>query len=287
MKFILKSIALFTLLCTLMYSCQKDEIISANPETTQKIPKEVLLKITKLGVNPHNVKAYTLIKESGTKESGWLANDVFFSKNDLKTMDDLPSIHDKTAQKLYRTTNLVNVPNRGFRVITIRGVNLERNIENGLVAAIENFNRRRLKFWLQLSFGSSGNGSDIVVTQNNSFDQGAIAGFPKNGNPFNNVIIDRGAASIGRASLEQLITHEIGHCFGLRHSDFRTRSSCGRGIVDEQTFPDGIAAGAIHIPGTSTNVDFQNSVMAACYNPSAPIPNFTFEDIKALRELYQ
>ncbi len=286
MKSFFKIITVVTIVCSFLYSCQKDEIDTPK-ETLPQVSKKVLKKIAKLGVNPNGVIPYTLIRVDGTKENGYLAHDIFFSKNDLATMEDLPLASDIAAQKLYRTRNLVNVPNSGFRVITIRGVNLDRSLENGLVAAVENFNRRRLKFWLRLSFGTSDNGSEIVVTQNNSFDAGAIAGFPRNGNPFNSIIIDGGASFIGRQLIEGLITHEIGHCFGFRHADFRTRSSCNRGIVDEETLPGAAEIGAIHIPGTSTDGDFQDSVMTSCYDPNAPKPNFTFEDVKALRALYQ
>ncbi len=287
MKFYLKSIALITLICTLTYSCQKDEVTTSNPEIAQEISEQVLQKIAKLGVNPSNVVRETITKNDGSKESGYLAHDIYFSESDLKTMEDLPSITDKAAQKLYRTTNMVNVPNRGFRTITIRGVNLDRSIENGLRDAVRNFNNLRLRFFLRLSFGRSSNGEEITVRQEQLSNNGGIGTFPSGGDPGDLIRIDPDNATQSRRILEALLTHELGHNFGLRHSDYQTQSSC-------RTFGGNEGAGtvgAVHIPGTSTSGDFQNSIMKVCIiffgeNDRGFLSEFTAEDRTGLRELY-
>jgi hypothetical protein len=63
--------------------------------------------------------------------------------------------------------------------------------------------------------------------------------------------------------------HEIGHCLGLRHSDwYDTRGSCGQGNGGQQTslyYDDGRPIGYFHIPGTPADAyDDLNSVMTAC-----------------------
>lgn len=277
----LKNIALIAVVVSFLFSCEKKEEIDT--ELKQVVPVKVLEKFQKLGVNSYGTVPYIQELPDGNKESGWLSHDIFLSKNDIMNIPDLPAAGEETQAKLYRTNNLVRVPRRGERVITIRGQRLDSRFRRGLTAAVRNFNDLRLKFRLELSFGNSGR-SDIVVFQNSSSDAAAVAGFPRNGNPFNRVELDRGARSLSSGLIEELITHELGHCFGLRHSDFRTRSSCNRGIVDEESFPN--SPGAIYIPGTDRNTDSQRSVMTSCYGRSAT-GNFFSQDRTALRRLYR
>ena len=76
------------------------------------------------------------------------------------------------------------------------------------------------------------------------------------------------------------MTHEIGHCLGLRHTDYFNRSlSCGSGGNEG----DG-GVGANHIPGTPTGFD-ANSIMLACFSSSED-GEFGPFDIKALEYLY-
>jgi len=275
----LKSIAFLTIFSILVTSCQKDEPLGET--TVQEVPKEVLDKIERLGVNPHGVVPDSYVKKDGTKVNGWLAHDIFFSKEDLATMDDLPLVSEgEEAQKAFRTTNIVNVPRRGTRTITVRGIRLNSDNERALRDAVNNFNRLRLRFRLRLSFGRSSNGEDITVRQQQLANGGGIGTFPRGGNPGNLIRLDPDPQS-SRAFNEELVTHELAHNFGLRHSDWRTRSSCRN-----QRGETAGRIGAVHIPGTSTSSDFQNSLMTACFKSTAT-PNFTSEDRRALRELYR
>lgn len=76
-----------------------------------------------------------------------------------------------------------------------------------------------------------------------------------------------------------LLTHELGHSIGLRHTDWRDRSSCIEGEPEDE----GLGGGAVHIPG-SPEID-ERSMMNACDSP-IPITQFSEPDKAAIRAVY-
>jgi hypothetical protein len=80
---------------------------------------------------------------------------------------------------------------------------------------------------------------------------------------------------------EHVITHELGHAIGFRHSDYYNRSiSCGSG-GDEGAG----TYGAIHISGTPTTATVGGSIMNSCFR-STETGEFTSSDVTALNALY-
>lgn len=73
--------------------------------------------------------------------------------------------------------------------------------------------------------------------------------------------------------------HEIGHCIGLRHTDWFSRQSCGSNQSEGTA-----GVGAVLIPGTPSGYD-ATSYMRACFSGSET-GAFNSNDITALNYLY-
>lgn len=181
----------------------------------------------------------------------------------------------------YRTNNLVSST---VGTVCINGSDFNQDLSDGLDAAIANFNGEDLSFTMirDDNVFSAGGGCDALIMGNQQGGTGGSAGFPSGGLPYDTINIGSGIASYGLDVLTHVITHELGHCVGFRHTDYFDRSiSCGGSAVDEGA--GGI--GAVHIPGTPTGAVLNGSVMNSCYNLGST-GVWTSGDEAALAELY-
>ncbi len=177
----------------------------------------------------------------------------------------------------YRTRNLVS---RSLKTICINGFSVQGTLSVALNLAIENYNQLGLTFRMR-RITTTAVGCDTLVSVLVGGGNGGSAGFPSGGRPYPFVQIGAGLADFGVNTAEFVITHELGHAVGLRHSDFFDRSiSCGNGGNE-----GGGAIGAIHIPNTPTGATVGGSVMNSCFRASET-GEFTSSDRTALRTLY-
>ena len=80
-----------------------------------------------------------------------------------------------------------------------------------------------------------------------------------------------------------IMAHELGHCIGMRHTDYMNRAySCGGRKVNEGQVNNGV--GAVLIPGTPSGPDAY-SWMLACVANNVNRP-FNTNDKVALNYLY-
>ncbi|RKH30248.1 hydrolase [Corallococcus praedator] len=181
-----------------------------------------------------------------------------------------------TTEEQYRTTNLVSP---SLTKICINGPAFTGVFSTALDLAIQNFDELPLTFAMARapSTGCSFTINAVIDPNLN----GGSAGFPANGNPYGQINIGGQLSQYGVDVIEHVITHEIGHTVGFRHSDYYNRAiSCGSGGDEGQA-----GVGAIHIPGTPTTANVGGSLMNSCFR-SVESGEFTSSDLTALAALY-
>ncbi|MEZ4361932.1 MAG: M57 family metalloprotease [Kofleriaceae bacterium] len=182
-----------------------------------------------------------------------------------------------SSQEQYRTTNLVS---RTLPVICVRGTTFTGTMSTGLNLAIQNYNQLALTFTMR-RITTSTTGCSAVIQANLISGAGGVAGFPSGGRPYTSINIGTGTAAYGADVVEHVITHELGHCVGFRHSDYYNRSiSCGTGGNEGSA-----GVGAILIPGTPATATRGGSIMNSCFR-SVETGEFTSTDRTALQYLY-
>ncbi len=278
----MKCYKLFLTFCataTFLTSCEKEEMnqeeAAVELEQEDKVSKETLDLISSLHFNSNDVQKFDFLLPDGSTERNLLIEgDIIMTPQQLENMSG-----SNITEKQYRTYNLVNQGTVNVIGFTGGGgQGLTSKQRTALQRAINNYNSLNIGLNFTLSFGTNYSPYDIVVYQNPNGQAGGVAGFPSNGNPYKYVQIFSGMNNYSTATNEHVMTHEIGHAVGLRHTDWSTRQSCGQS--GESAGYDG----AVHIPGTPQGYD-PNSVMLACFSASED-GNFGYYDRVALEYLY-
>lgn len=218
-----------------------------------------------------------------------IEGDILLSKAQLQEMAGAAPTHNFIVadEEHYRTYNIVSTPTTGARVIKVRlSAGFPTYYSTGLNQSIARYNSYNLK----ITFQRVSTGGNIVITAANLGTSGGgcilgqASGFPDDdGNPSPGFTLSNSSCAISYISTadkaDEVIAHEIGHCIGFRHTDYKSRASCGPGGGESAGF-----IGAVHIARTPTDVSGSYiSWMMACTNGS---PVFSGDDGIALRYVY-
>ena len=275
----LYAIGMMIMLATLAISCKKS---ATNEATVNSLTQEERVLVSSAGFNSNWA-------ERTAQGSYLIEGDILLSRAQLQEMSGVAPTNNFiiAEEEHYRTYNLVTTPGTGARIITVRlNGNFPAYYTTGLDQALARYN----SYGLKITFQKVSSGGDIVITGANLGTSGGgcilgqASGFPtSSGNPSSGFTLSTSSCAttyINTADkADEVMAHEIGHCIGFRHTDYKRRASCGPGPGESAG-----SIGAVHIDGTPTNVSGNyNSWMMACTNGS---PSFSGDDGIALNVVY-
>jgi hypothetical protein len=278
MKKVLFSTGLVLLLTGAMISCKKTS--TENVDATALSQDEKAL-VAGAGFNGNWA--------AKTDDGNFLIEgDILLTKQQLQDMIGVAPAHNiiVAGEEHYRTTNVVSVPSSGARTITVR---LGSGFPSYYSTALDNALARYNSLNLRINFLRVSSGGNIVISAANLGTSGGgcilgqASGFPSGGNPSGGFTLSNSSCATSYLNTtdkaDEVMAHEIGHCIGFRHTDYKNRASCGPGGGESAG-----TIGAIQIPGTPGTVSGSyNSWMMACTNGS---PVITSTDAVALNYVY-
>ncbi|WP_010182950.1 M57 family metalloprotease [Aquimarina agarilytica] len=290
MNFFLKTV-LISLSVMSIFSCEKDNSNIAEGATEVKnenvFSNREQANLEKLGFDlTTTIKSTITFPDNSTKEY-YVDGDTKFPVNELSKLDAILPLTEIDAstelnEKLFSALNLAG----GNRVYTIAFFDFNQQYQRQAIGqTIWAFNtildtsvQLKAVFANGNQFGTLKR--DISVSY--VYDIGpakAIADFPINNMPGKNIVVsykpDIVATYNTVGKFRNLMMHEIGHTFGLVHSDYKA-------FPAEVTEAEGF--GIKHIPGTDDSGLDLNSIMSGSLELGDRW--YTNQDIVAMRYLY-
>ena len=247
--------------------------------TADTVSNDALSKIERLGFDASSAK-----KVNG----GYLVEgDIKITDAELNSNPTSPNLLIAKEEQ-YRTFNLVSASKHPVIKVALNNSSSahEAAFSASLDEAIKRYNAENLT----VTFQRVTTGADItVVAYYEVSNTLGSSGFPNStGDPYNTVNMNTYHYNTGTDAtnvnyIGTIMSHEIGHCIGFRHTDYYDRSySCGGRKQNEGQSNTGV--GAVLIPGTPSTAN-AGSFMLACVGTNVNRP-FNSNDKIALAYLY-
>ena len=249
-------------------SCSKKEEAAAVAPTSASA--DAMAQIKALGFNAQDAKKV---------DGGYVVEGDMLLTNELLASAPGYATLRVGQDEQYRTTNLVTgLP----RVLT---VSISSSFPAAYVTAIDEAIRRYNAAGLRLTFRRVSSGAQLPVKYSSDLGPGVLGqsgGFPSGGNPAPGfTLVPNVINSSNTNYIATIMAHEMGHCIGMRHTDYYNRAySCGGSTSNEGAS----TVGAVLIPGTPSAAE-PNSWMLACVGNGVNRP-FTSNDLTALNYIY-
>jgi hypothetical protein len=295
-KFWLIASSAFLLIFT---ACQKDEILDENSNNSDDIgvinindlgnrtlitDTDLLNSIKSLDIDVGLVsKGDFHLPDGSVEERIYIGSDITFTRAELDLLVGSSSVQGRQ----YRTFNLVSAANKSINILGYTANNsqgLSSKAQTALQWSVDNYNNLNTTLQFNLSFGTNYQAADMVVYDNSvntPNSQGGVAGFPSSAGKPNKFVQIYNIEQFSTNVNEHVITHEIGHSIGFRHSDWFDRLSCPvQAQGNEGTGSDG----AVHVAGTPPGRDL-TSGMQACFATNED-GEFNGNDVTALEFMY-
>ena len=255
----------------LMLSLMTGLMLTSCTKSVKETAQEEISDATLAKIQSHGFGISTVQK---TEEGYLVEGDIILTEEFLNSAPG-GNLLRIAGNEQYRTTNLVTGLPRNITISSSGNVNA--NVSNGINAAIARYNAENL----QITMTRVASGGNINIRIVNGGNYIASAGFPSGGNPYNEVKFNKTYQNYSLNFVTTVIAHEVGHCIGMRHTDYMDRSySCGGSPSNEGAS----TVGAILIPGTPSGPDAA-SWMLACLSATTNRP-FNANDKTALNYLY-
>ncbi|WP_340202110.1 M57 family metalloprotease [Ascidiimonas sp. W6] len=256
-----------------LHSCQHEDLTSDdNREVNSvKIPNHIVNKLQKLG--------FVVDEYSYPYEDGYIVEgDIKITENQI---DKMLEKQGEVTNRHYVTDDLVSTGSS--RVIKVWiDTKFSSAMRNRILEALGRYNALKLR--LTFTTTTSLSGADIKIFLSPYVESGsyATAGLPSYGAPYYEIKMNNKYYNTSKppGNTVSVVTHEIGHCIGFRHMDYKDISySCGGSPRADDTL-----GGVNPVAGTG-NGNTPNSWMLACTSGSANRP-FILTDKIALYNLY-
>ncbi len=268
-------VLLSIVIVTIVLSCEKKETLNELLGKTTMLTTSQLEKLLALGVNVDNVTLENLRLFDGTLEKNLVLGDITIPVAKIDEYVTLKTSENNKQQ--LEASNIVAPEYRNIKIVGYSGEGfaLTSKMRTALSWAVSNYNNLSTTLNFSLTYGADTDTADIIVYKVEG-EAGGSAGFPSiNGKPYKYVRINSDTDNLSINMNEHIITHEIGHCIGLRHKDWM--NPCGKGLISDAEFK---------LIQDKSAFLFEDSIMQSCFSSTSD-GEFTDADKNLITFLYQ